>query len=346
MTRSMARVNERSDDDHWLDVLRHNGFEAEDLRRWLPIARECGFRKVASEHVRLCPDCGSPGRRALGQQVYYSTLMRLVRCDGCGLVYIDTRLAEQVTYQHFETAYKDAAYFLHRRRDIFRHLAVIVDDSTRAGACVLDIGGAEGHLLATLARQRPDLTLVLNDLSPLACRYGAESFGLETICAGIADLASLERRFDALLMIDVIYYESDLKSIWSCMTSLLEADGIVVLRLPNKYAWMRVMEWLRRLVRSRDAATTTMSVRLFNPEHIYVFTRKYLSARLKENGFDSVQYLPSPFLRGSRAGDLVRGVAFRLAQLLSIVSLRTLVATPSMVVVARRRGARGGAVSA
>lgn len=78
---------------------------------------------------------------------------------------------------------------------------------------VLDIGGAKGHLLTALRVRRPDLRLVLNDLSEDACNYAAQNYGLNTVCGDVKALRMSSTRYDVIIMSDVIYYEPDILSV-------------------------------------------------------------------------------------------------------------------------------------
>lgn len=319
----------------WLSILRHNsGFE--DPERWLEFARTHGFKRVRSTKLVACPDCGSSASRKIGQQIYYSTLMSLLACRSCGLVYADTRIDPEVLRGHFERAYKDEAYFSDQRRLIFQHISSIVQERAPSGASVIDIGGAEGHLLSTIHGVRPDLDLTLNDVSSAACAYGAEKFGLRTACAPVAELAALERTFDVLLLIDVIYYEPDLCGLWEAVGSLLDKQTCLILRVPNKFALLSRLERLRAVLATAKQRSMFASIALFNPEHIYVFTRPYLLQKLRRLGFTSIEFLPSPPLNRRGWANGVTGTYYRAARVAHGLSGGSLVATPAMVVVAAR----------
>jgi len=320
-------------DERYRAVLTHNvGFD--EPERWLGYARSHGFREVDAVPVPRCPDCGGePGRRAWGQYVYYSTLIRLRECAACGLVWADAHISPDVVRQHFEHTYKDDEYFRMQRRPIFRHLAAVIDRLAPRGANVLDIGGARGDLMAVLAGRRPDVVATVNDLSVAATEYAARHHGFETVTGGAEALAGHDGRYHVVVMSDVLYYEPALPALWSAVARLLRPDGAVVIRVPNKYWLTRVGLWRDGLADAAGRRAPRDRVPFFNPEHIYILRQRYLRQRLRGLGFRRVRALPSPLLaRGE--GALLDAVAFRIAAVAGRVSGQRAVLTPGMLLVA------------
>lgn len=326
----------RSSDRDWAELLRHNvGFD--DPERWVEFARTHSFRRVRATRVEACPDCGGRPGRPLGAYVYYSTLLRLRPCPGCGLVFSDVRIDPQVLKDHFERSYKGEAYFSGMRLPIFESISREVAARVRHGGRVLDVGGAEGHLLACLREARPDLQLEVSDVSEEACR-AARSRGLRAVRASVAELARRTDSFDALLLIDVAYYEPDVRTMWEAVARLVAPSGLLLLRVPNKLAWIRLAAGVRRALDRgwRDGLTT--HVPFFNPEHVLAFSRPYLARRLAALGFSRVSFLPSPLLvRSPRVRSLLGG-AYLAARAVGRLP-GSPVCTPSLLVVAERSAA-------
>jgi SAM-dependent methyltransferase len=297
---------------------------------WGEIVPESPVQKVASRYRFVCPDCGIGNFKTIGQYVYYYNRIKLNECTGCGLVYSDRLIDPTVIKRHFERAYKEDAYFVGLRRRIFQQIAMWVDDCTPREGSVLDIGGAKGHLLAAIKAHRPDLRLCLNDLSSGACEFAERNFQFDTVCGGIDALEQCGRRFNTLVMSDVLYYEPDLKRLWSLLPRLLEPGGTVVIRVPNKLPLIRLHQYLRRTTRVQRR------IRYFNPEHIYVLTPDYLVSRLRQIGLDHAQVLPSELLVRPRR-ELRELFFFRLSTVLATLSAGRLIATPSFLVVARSK---------
>lgn len=319
-----------------LDILRHNrGFSGHE--RWLDYALRHGFKHVEAWTLEGCPDCASCSYRKLGQYIYYSTLIGLRICSDCGLVYSDTHIDPALVATHFETAYKDEDYFLFDRHRIFDEIATLTDRLAPKNGRVLDVGGAKGHLLGMLKQRRPDLDLVVNDLSRSACEWVESHYGAKTICGPIGAWDRFDDNFDVVIMSDVIYYETHLNNLWRLLQALVKKGGDVILRVPNKLPLIRAAQWLRKRTASAEELAMQAHIPFFNPEHLYVFTRGYLRRRLRSLGFSHVVALPSELLLKSRRS-FTRVLYYYMAKFLWAVSFRTSILTPSFLVVAQRLG--------
>lgn len=317
--------------ERMLDLLRLNrGFAAPEA--WVEYALSHRFQRVTAEVLSVCPDCGLPPAGMLGQYVYYSTLIRLRQCGSCGLIYADTRIDPSVIRSHFETAYKDEEYFLQQRARVFGQLVSLVDALAPPGGAVLDVGGAKGHLLAGLKCRRPDLRLVLNDLSSEACRHGEECFGLETVQGDLVSLTPAHP-FDVVVMSDVIYYEPRFAEFWERLPELVRPGGTVIIRIPHKAVLIRGGQMLARLLNGKGIRMQER-IRFFNPEHLYLLTRSYLFRRLRRSGFERLRQFPAELLGTGR----LRSLWYRSASGISRMTGGRVVLTPSSVVVAVRAG--------
>jgi SAM-dependent methyltransferase len=314
-----------------LSVLQHNvGFDVPE--RWIDYAMRHGFRPVKAMVVGHCPDCGDKPKRSLGQFVYYSTLVRLVECVNCGLAWTNVRLDPRVLMRHFEDHYKDDEYFLRSRRAIFDQLVSRIARSAPLRGSVLDIGGAKGHLMHALIARRPDLAVVVNDLSASATEYAQEHFGIPTITGDVRALFRDGARYDVVVLSDVLYYEHDIADMWSALQTLIARGGSVLIRVPNRFHLLRVSQSVRNLLRSAQQRAMQTDIPFFNPEHVLLLSRRYLVGRLRHLGFTNIHCLPSPLLRSELVPDAVSQLVFQFARLANVVSGGRLVVTPSMLV--------------
>lgn len=302
--------------------------------RWIDYGLSHNFRKVQAEELQECPDCKWRSFDVVGQYIYYSTLVSLRACTRCGLLFSDKRIDSRVIQSHFEQAYKDEVYFLDRRRRIFDQICTVADLAAVEGGNVLDVGGAKGHLLATLKKRRPDLHVVLNDLSQEACNYAAQKYGFRTLCGDVNALQSKAFKFGVIIMSDVIYYEPELYKLWRALPDLISKNGVLIIRVPNRYLLIRLWQFVIRAVESRMKSEMQDHIKFFNSEHLYVFSRRYLVTRLKELGFTHVTAVPSDLLVRN-PGDFWRPLYFYLCKMLSILSFGRLIFTPSMLVIAK-----------
>ncbi|MGH7647210.1 MAG: methyltransferase domain-containing protein [Gemmatimonadaceae bacterium] len=313
-------------------ILEHNvGFDGNT--RWLPYARRHGFKKVSAARIGRCPDCAAaPTPRAWGQYVYFSTLIRLLECSRCGLVWADAHLDPRVVRQHFDVAYKDDSYFRFSRNRIFRHMARVIDNLAPRGAHVLDIGGARGDLMAHLADRRPDLYVVVNDIADASTGSAAERFGFATLTGDAQVLANHEGEYDVVVLSDVLYYEPDIRLLWRALGRLVAPGGRVVIRVPNKWPGIRFWQRWYRTTRSPARQRLQDRIRFFNPEHIFILRPKYLKRRLERMGFRRVHVYPSPLL-ATRGTTLLSSAMFAVATALHRLTRGAAALTPSILVV-------------
>lgn len=317
------------DDQYWLDILKYNQGFAEP-HKWIKYAKAHNFHKVAATRLSSCPDCGGPPEKVCGQYVYYSSLIHLLCCKSCELLYSDTYIDPDIIRLHFEQAYKDESYFSDQRTAVFDQIVRLADKYAPSEGRVMDIGGAQGHLLAKLRQQRPDLKCTLSDVSKEACDYAARRHGFHTICARIPELVGLGQRFEVVLMIDVMYYEPEIRKLLHAVNHLVEDSGTLIARLPNRLLLMRLAQKLR------VDSQTTSAITFFNPEHVLVFSRAYLKARLSGLGFTDIRFLPSSMLISSPYLALPCSVYYFVSFFLHWLTFGAVMLTPSFIVIARR----------
>lgn len=97
-------------------------------------------------------------------------------------------------------------------------------------------------------------------------------------------------------MSDVIYYEPEVQRLWGLLFHLVSNAGVVIIRVPTLVALIKLSGILRRFGMSRQAQSMQSGVPFFNPEHLYVFSRRYLSMRLHGLGFTRFKAMPSALL--------------------------------------------------
>ncbi len=316
-----------------LQILQANtGFD--EPARWINYAHKHGFKRVKAKRVPQCPGCSANPTRTLGQYIYYSTLIHLFECERCRLIWANAHIDPTTIRQHFEKTYKSEEYFGTDRGSIFEHLAHVIDRLAPNGAAILDIGGAKGHLMAAATRRRPDLQATVHDLSVSATAYAREHYGFATVCGDVTTLYDHPRSYDLVVLSDVMYYEPKLGELWSLLPRLVRPHGSILIRVPNKLPLICLSQFLLRVLGLPRKRHPQDRIPFFNPEHIYIFTRRYLTEQLWNLGFSSVQVLPTPLIAG---GGGARRMWFILASILSQLSAGTLVVTPSMVVVGTNR---------
>lgn len=197
-------------------------------------------------------------------------------------------------------------------------------------------GGAKGHLMAGLNRCRPDLKLVISDLSPSACAWAKSQYRLESFCGPSSDILHIKQRFNVITLIDVIYYGPRISKLWDCLPQIVTNGRTLINSVPNKLSLIYLHEFLTRLMTRRRVKEMSTQINYFNPEHLYVFSRKYLRRRLQQIGFSHITFLPSVPLIISTNLRHFYGLCYQIAKAVSVLSLGFILITTSFLVVARR----------
>jgi len=315
------------------EMLRNQGFA--DPKKWQLYAREHNFKKINSIELTSCPDCGSAMRKKIGHYVYYSTFISLQLCQNCKLAYSDRKIDTEITQKHFEVAYKDEEYFQRARLDIFEQIVKLISNVAPANGNVLDIGAAKGHMMGILKRNRPDLDITINDISKSACDSAKRMYNFKTICAPISSLQEVRTKFDVVILVDVIYYEMEIKKFWELLGQLLKKDGFIIIRNPNMYSLIRCSQLLIRFLSLHKENSKVDRISFFNPEHIHLFSKKYFYNRLKKLGFFHIKFLPSRLLVHSDYKKGLCATFYAVAKLIHILSFGKIIITPSSVIMAK-----------
>ena len=127
-----------------------------------------------------------------------------------------------------------------------------------------------------------------------------------------------------ILALDVLYYEENLKESLLAIYNNLEPDGVLILRIPNKSFLIKLF--------NKNQKDTSDKLLFFNPEHLYLFSQKYLAKNLKELGFKDVRFVPSVLLK--KKINILSQFIYYLS--LTVFKLTSKVICPAMFVVVRK----------
>jgi 2-polyprenyl-3-methyl-5-hydroxy-6-metoxy-1,4-benzoquinol methylase len=204
--------------------------------------RQRAFAPAPSRPAPPCPVCGSADAIpwAVGWDAEYRTTddrFTFHRCNGCGVLHIDPvpsdRLAEiyPSNYYAFATNQKSPVHkvkdFLDRA--LFRKL---LGPMAGPGLSVLDVGGGSGWHLDMIRRtdRRVAVTQVV-DMDPGAAEL-ARSKGHDYYCGIIEDYQT-DRRYDLVLLLNLIEHVADPLAILTKVRSMLSPQGVVLVKTPN-----------------------------------------------------------------------------------------------------------------
>lgn len=312
-------------------LLSNKGFE-NDLNHWVPLVDSLKIKHVPSSYRESCPNCSSLSSKNISKYLYYSNLVTLKECLSCKLVYSDILIDRKEVREHFEYAYKDDAYFINQRVNIFNEICEIVASKVRHGGRVLDVGGATGVFANLLKKKRPDLKVIVSDLSKTACE-AAKEIGINAVNKALSELTISDfedEKFDAILLIDVLYYETNLKEALSFLNNCLSDDGLIVYRGPNKFFLIKLINYLNVFSSAREKLI------FFNPEHIYILRDFFLRETFKKIGFKKIQLIPSSSLSSKSS---LKKIALKIIDCFSLIifAICRKVISPSFIMLISRR---------
>ncbi|KPL19012.1 MAG: hypothetical protein AMJ93_13355 [Anaerolineae bacterium SM23_84] len=207
---------------------------------------------------------------------------RFVKCQQCGLVYLNPRPTREEMGQYYPPDYGPYTHDVERANGFLSGPAYrygvakrcrIVTRRKEAGR-VLDVGCATGHFLYGM-RLRGWQTFG-TEFSEGAAAYARERFGLEVLVGTLQEGEFPAACFDAITIWNVLEHLPDPLATLMEVNRLLKGDGILVFSIPN---------W-----ESADARLWgEFWVGLDMPRHLYIFPRPALDRLLVKTGFKTIE---------------------------------------------------------
>ncbi len=249
--------------------------------------------------VARCLFCDSAPARATasGRDFEYASTpdtFDLMRCGGCGLVFIQPRPAPAAMSTIYPSNYyayneeegeKPFVKFFRDRMEkikVDRWRKLVADD--RAG--ILDVGCGDGRLLEIIRRFGPqDWRIAGIEISAKAAA-SSRSKGFEIRTGDFEDLetAGWEERFQLALMHHVIEHLREPRVALRKVARMLKPGGVFSVETPDLRGWDYGL--------FRDRYWGGYHI----PRHFYLFDSETLPRLLREEGFEilSVRSIPSP----------------------------------------------------
>ena len=229
---------------------------------------------------RLCPICDHRENHVVFRQQFTEISMGsllsgydVVVCHGCGFAYAD-HIPDQAA---FDAYYRDMSKYEFQgpggkeEFDVprFRAITEILGSIAPRDASILEIGCATGGQLGALKESGYE-KLVGLDPSPLCVETTKRLYGVDAVCGSLAELVGSQRRFDVILMSNVLEHIPDVRPALAGLRQLLRDDGILFVEVPNVIEFSR---W--------DDAPFQQ----FSTEHINFFSPRTLANLLQTAGF-------------------------------------------------------------
>lgn len=197
---------------------------------------------------------------------------RIVRCQGCGLVYTNPRPpSAEIARGYSEAVDRDYA-IEDSSRSINAHLALHTIKRFVGSGRLLDVGCSTGYFLNAA---RLDFEPCGVEPSRWAAEYACSRLRLEVHHGTLADASLAEGSFDVITLNDVIEHLTDPLAALGTLRALLRPRGLLYLVTPN--------------IRSLSARLLGGRWWGLRPAHLYYFAPDTLSAMLEKAGFEVAQ---------------------------------------------------------
>ena len=205
----------------------------------------------------------------------------IVRCAGCGLVYVNPRLpAKILAEQVYGADYFDAAHgygladhFSAEERERAMKAAnrrlTWLEHHTKPGR-LLDVGCAAGYFMLAAKNRRWNVQGV--EISEHAAAFARKEFGLDVTVAEFSSFEPEHEAYDLVTLLDVIEHLPDPAGGLRRAHAALKPGGFLFLATPN--------------FASLSARVLGAHWGLLEPDHhFYYFTPRTLDELLNRNGF-------------------------------------------------------------
>jgi SAM-dependent methyltransferase len=229
---------------------------------------------VPTRHVD-CPLCGS-GRYA---QLFAKHGFTFVRCEDCGLVFVNPQLDEEVVLEEYRTAATNDLWFdvlaSERQQELDRaKFSDVLDALEPYRGKLLDVGCSIG-LFLHLAAERGWEGIGLEP-APRARDHAREVYGLDVLEEPLEEAGFAEGSFDAVALLSVLEHAPDPLALLRECARVLRPGGALYVIVPN-------VESLACRVLGAEARTFD------GRNHLVYFSPATLADALGRAGFQVVQ---------------------------------------------------------
>jgi 2-polyprenyl-3-methyl-5-hydroxy-6-metoxy-1,4-benzoquinol methylase len=249
-------------------------FEARD--RELAAFLDPATERLAAELAQRvdCPLCGSASQQELFEKQGFT----FVRCDECGLVFVNPQLKENVVLDEYRSALTNDLWFQvltsERQQALdrvkFGEVLDLLEPHRKEGR-LLDVGCSIG-LFLELARGRGWDGLGL-ELAPRALEHAREHYGLDVRDVTLAEAGLEAGSFGAVTLLSVLEHAPSPLELLSECARVLQPDGALYVIVPNVESLAcRVLHERARTFDGRN--------------HLVYFSAATLAEALDRAGFD------------------------------------------------------------
>lgn len=241
-----------------------------------------------------CTVCGGEEYRPYHDQGY----RRLVRCRGCGLIFVWPLPSEQEKSETERLAYDGAllpetAEFFHNCHRNFREDPVIrefrrvlgeIGEVQRPGR-LLDVGPGTGvflHLARELGWEPHGI-----DLCPQSATKAAQEFDIQVEVGDFLTFGYEPKSFDCITMLDVVEHTLDPLAFLRRARELLRPGGVLYVAVPNQRCLLTVL--LDRYIHLGGPGASWFLERLYVAPHVYYFNPQVLRSAIERASLEPLR---------------------------------------------------------
>lgn len=181
-----------------------------------------------------CYNCGS---RAAKNE-FVMARFRHVRCEGCGMVYVNPRLREDLGHDAYAEDYYTETYRLKLIPALPYRTAVInprkyaqIMEYFPAPGSILDVGCGLGDFLHE-CKKHGWKTLGI-ELNPFAADYARSEFGLDVVAQSVFAFDEKSEKFNCITLWGVLEHVARPLALLEKVRGLLRPGGLLVLEVPS-----------------------------------------------------------------------------------------------------------------
>lgn len=194
---------------------------------------------------------------------------RIVKCLGCGLIYVNPRTNARDLLLSYEGMVDEEYEREEKGRRISARIILKRLKRLKKHGRILDIGCATGFLLDEAKKQGWEVYGI--ELSKWCVEYAKEKFGLNIFCGPLEKAEFQKNFFDAIILNDTIEHLIDPKEALQELRRILKPDGVLCISTPN------IGSLIGKVLRGRWWG--------INQAHLYYFTKRTLYKMLEATGF-------------------------------------------------------------
>ena len=200
---------------------------------------------------RICPICNCNDAEKLyeinfakSKNEFIPEYYDIVSCYNCGFIFNNTKWTQRDYDKYYSETSKYSNNFtlgagglsdldLKRYNDIIGRIEKFINKESS----ILDIGCAKGGLLRTF-KDRGYNNLYGIESSEDAINY-LKTFGIDGKCLSLFNANNINKKFDVIILTQVLEHIFDLKIMKSILKKLLNKDGILYVDIPDGTSYIK-----------------------------------------------------------------------------------------------------------